>query len=95
MAAALVQIDPCEFGQFMSETEADKNPILQSGAQLVLALLDGLAKGDDARQFWNSTGETALFELIVARQLHRRFNVRRQRKGHGRKLVDSAVLARF
>src|SRR2546427_8212139 len=92
---ALVQVDAGELWQFVSETEADENPILECGAKLVFAVLAGFAKADYARQLRYFTGEAAILELLVTTQFQRGFNVGGQRKRHGPKLADSAAPARI
>ena len=91
----LVQVDAGELWQFVSETEADENPILECGAKLVFAVLAGFAKADDAWQLRYFTGEAAILELFVTSQFQRGFNVGGQRKRHGPKLADSVALARI
>ncbi len=93
--SALVQVDARELWQFVSETEADENPILECGTKFVFAVLEGFAKADDARQLRYFTGEAAILELFVTSQFQRGFYVGGQRKRHGPKLADSAALARF
>ena len=56
----LVQINAGEHWQFMAHPQPDQNPVLQDGAEFVLALLEGLAESNDARQFGDFAGEGAV-----------------------------------
>ena len=78
----LVQINASENRKFVTQPQADKNPILQTRAQFVLTLAKRLAERDDAFKFRNLARERTVFELVVSGQFHRRFDIGCEWKRH-------------
>jgi hypothetical protein len=62
----------------MTELQADQNPILQRGAQFLLAGAQRLAKRRHAWQLGDFAGKRPIVQLVLMRQRQRRFNVCRQ-----------------
>lgn len=72
--------------QTMTQMEADQDPVFQGRTELHLALLERRAEGDHSFQLGNLTGESAVFQFVVPRQLHPGLNGGGERKCHGEKL---------
>src|SRR5271155_3523371 len=84
----LVQINAGQHGQFVSEFEADENPILQRRAQFALTFAQGFSKRGHAFQLWDFARERTVVQLVVRRQFQRGFNVGSYRKHLGKSLND-------
>lgn len=83
----LVQINSGKHGQFLSELQPDKNPILQRRAQFAFAFAQSLAERRNALEFGYFARERSVFQLVITRQPQRGFNVGGDRKHHGWRLI--------
>src|ERR1017187_5602199 len=84
----LVQINAGQHRQFVSQPQADENPIFQRGAQFAFTFAQGFSERSHAFQLGDFARERAVFQLVVKRQFQRGFNVGGDRKHLGEKLND-------
>src|SRR5690242_9478555 len=64
MRHILVQIDPSDHGQAMSQSEPHEQPVLEHGSQLALAVPEGVREGDHTRTNRDGARVGAVFELL-------------------------------
>jgi hypothetical protein len=57
----LVEINARNNWQRMAQFETDENPVLQSGAKLILALLQCVTKCNNPFAYWNPATKCAVF----------------------------------
>ena len=72
----------------MAQPQANENPVFQHGTKLAFAVPERFAKSDHALELRNLSRERGVFELVVAREFQRGFDVGGQRKLQDRNLAE-------